>query len=66
MMRSQNLSPKKLSQDDLWDMETANMAIAFGNHQRSQQQHENAVVHSVTEKEMEYTALMKDPSLNPL
>jgi hypothetical protein len=31
-MRSQNLSPKKLSQDDFWDMETANMSIALGNH----------------------------------
>jgi hypothetical protein len=30
-MRSQNLSPRKLSQDEFWDMETANMAIALGN-----------------------------------
>jgi hypothetical protein len=29
-MRSQNLSPRNLSQDDFWDMETANMAITFG------------------------------------
>jgi hypothetical protein len=31
-MRSQNLSPRNLLQDDFWDMETANMAIALGNH----------------------------------
>jgi hypothetical protein len=49
-MRSQNLSPINLSQDDFWDMETANMAIAFVNHQWSQQHHANAVVHLVTGK----------------
>jgi hypothetical protein len=27
--RSQNLSPRKLSQDDFWSMNTANVAIAF-------------------------------------
>jgi hypothetical protein len=47
-------------------METANMAIAWVNHHSSQQHHTNAVVHPVTGKEMEYTALMKDPSLQPL
>jgi hypothetical protein len=65
-MRSQNLSPRNLSQDDFWDMETTNMAIALENHHWSQQHHANAVVHPVTGKEMEYTALMKDPSLQPL
>jgi hypothetical protein len=65
-MRSQNLCPRNLSQDDFWDMETANMAIALGNHHWSQQHHANAVVHPVTGKEMEYTALMKNPSLQPL
>jgi hypothetical protein len=65
-MRSQNLSPRNLSQEDFWDMETANMDIALGNHHWSQQHHANAVVHPVTGKEMEYTALMKDPSLQPL
>jgi hypothetical protein len=65
-MRSQNLSPRNLSQNDFWDMETANMAIALGNHHWSQQYHANAVVHPVTGKEMEYTALVKDPSLQPL
>jgi hypothetical protein len=42
------------------------MAIALGNHHWSQQHHTNAVVHPVTGKEMECTALMKDPSLQPL
>jgi hypothetical protein len=42
------------------------MAIALGNHHLSQKQHANAVVHPITGKEMEYMALMKDPSLQPL
>jgi hypothetical protein len=63
--RSQNLSPRNLSQDELWDMEKANMAIALENHQ-SQQHQANAVVHPVTGKEMEYTAPMEDPNLQPL
>jgi hypothetical protein len=65
-IRSQNLSPRNLSQDDFWDIETANMAISLGNHHWSQQHHANAVVQPVTGKEMEYTALMKDPRLQPL
>jgi hypothetical protein len=65
-MRSQNFSPRKLSQDNFWDVETANMAVALGTHHWSQQHYANAVVHPVTGKEMEYTALMKDPSLQPL
>jgi hypothetical protein len=65
-MHSQNLSPRDLSQYDFWYMETANMAIALGNHHWSQQHHANALVHPVTVKEMEYTALMKDPRLQPL
>jgi hypothetical protein len=65
-MRSQNLSPRKFSQYDFWDMETANMAIALGNHHWSKQHHANAVVNPLTRKEMEYTALVKDPSLQPL
>jgi hypothetical protein len=66
LMRSQKLSPRNLSQDDFCVMETANMAIALVNQHCSQQHHANAVVHPVTGKEMEYTALMKDPSLQPL
>jgi hypothetical protein len=65
-MRSQNLSPKNLSQYNFWDMESANMEIALGTHHWSQQHCANAVVHPVTGKEMEYTALMKDPNLQPL
>jgi hypothetical protein len=66
LMRSQNLSPRNFSQDDFWDMETANMDFALVNHHWSQQHHANAIVHPFTGKEMEYTALMKDPSLQPL
>jgi hypothetical protein len=47
-------------------METANMAIALRNNQWLQQHCANAVMHTVTGKEMEYKALMKDPSLQPL
>jgi hypothetical protein len=42
------------------------MAISLGNHHWSQKHHANEVVHPVTGKEMEYTALMKDPTLQPL
>jgi hypothetical protein len=64
--RTENLSPRNLSQDAFYDMDTAHMAIALGNHHWSQQHQANAVVHPVTGKEMEYTALMKDPRLQPL
>jgi hypothetical protein len=64
--RSQNISPRNLSKDNFWDMETANMAIALGNRHWSQKHHANAVVNPVTGKEMEYTDLMKDPNLQPL
>jgi hypothetical protein len=63
---SQRLSPHNLSQDDLCGMDSAHMAIALGNHHWSQQHHANAVIHPVTRKEMEYSALMKDPRLQPL
>jgi hypothetical protein len=65
-MRSQNISPRNLSQDDFCGMDTDNMAIALGNHHWSQKHQSNAVVHPITGKEMEYMALMKDPSLQPL
>jgi hypothetical protein len=42
------------------------MAIALGNNHWSQRHHANAVIHPVTGKEMEYSALMKDPRLQPL
>jgi hypothetical protein len=64
--RTENLSPRNLSQDAFYDMDTAHMAIALGSHHWSQQNQANAVAHLVTGKEMEYTALMKDPRLQPL
>jgi hypothetical protein len=63
---SQNLSPRNLSQDNFFGMETANMAIALGNNHWSHKHQANDVVHPITGKEMEYMALMKDPSLQPL
>jgi hypothetical protein len=47
-------------------MDTLHMAIALGNNQWTQRHHANAVIHPVTGKEMEYSALMKDPRLQPL
>jgi hypothetical protein len=47
-------------------MDTAHMAIALGYNHWSQQHQANAVIHPVTGKEMEYSALMKDPRLQPL
>jgi hypothetical protein len=64
--RTQNLSAKQLSQDDLWNMETANMVIALVANHWSQQDFANAKVHPVTGKQMEYMALIRDPDLQPL
>jgi hypothetical protein len=64
--RSQGLSPRNLSQDDFCGMDTAHMDVALGNNHWSQKNLANAVIHPVTGKEMEYTALMKDPRLQPL
>jgi hypothetical protein len=63
---SQSLSPRNLSQDDFSRMESAHMAIALGHNHWSQRHQANAVLHPVTGKEMEYSALMKDPRLQPL
>jgi hypothetical protein len=63
---SQRLSPRNLSQDDFYGMDTAHMAIALGDNHRSQKHLANAFIHPVTGKEMQYTALMKDPQLQPL
>jgi hypothetical protein len=63
---SRRLSPRNLSQGDFCGMETALMAIALGNDHWSQRHHANSVIHPVTGKEMEYSALMKDPRLQPL
>jgi hypothetical protein len=63
---SQRLSPRNLSQDDFCGMDSSHMAIALGNNHWSHQHQSNAVIHPVTGKEMEYSALMKDPRLQPL
>jgi hypothetical protein len=64
--RSRRLSPRNLSQDDFCGMDTSHMAIALGDNHWSQQHQANAVIYPVTRKEMEYSALMKDPRLKPL
>jgi hypothetical protein len=64
--RSQRLSPRNLSQDDFCEMDTTHMAIALGYNHWSRQHLANAVIHPVTRKEMEYSALVKDPRLQPL
>jgi hypothetical protein len=64
--QTQNLSPRNLSQDDFWNMETANQAISLGANHWQQQHFGQAVVHPVMGKQMEYMALMKDPDLQPL
>jgi hypothetical protein len=64
--RSWRLSPHNLSQNDFCEMDTAHMAISLGNNNWSKRHQANAVIHPITGKEMEYTALMKDPRLQPL
>jgi hypothetical protein len=64
--RSQRLSPRSLSQDDFCGMDSARMDIALGHSHWSRQHQANAVIHPVTGKEMEYSALMKYPRLQPL
>jgi hypothetical protein len=63
---SQCLSPHNLSQDDFCRMDSAHMAIAPGHNHWSKQHQANAVIHPVTGKQMEYSALIKDPRLQPL
>jgi hypothetical protein len=63
---SRRLSPRNLYQDDFCGMDKSHMAITLGNNHWSQRHHANAVIHPVTRKEMEYSALMKDPRLQPL
>jgi hypothetical protein len=50
--RSHTLSPRNLSQDAFYGMDTVQMAIALGNHHWSQQPQANAVVYLDTGKEM--------------
>jgi hypothetical protein len=47
LTRSQNLSPRNLSQNNFWNMETADMDIPWGTNYWSQQHLANAVVHPV-------------------
>jgi hypothetical protein len=47
-------------------MDTAHMAIALVNNHWSKRHHANAVIHPVTGKDMESSALVKDPRLQPL
>jgi hypothetical protein len=64
--RSRRLSTHNLSQNDFCEMDTAHMNITLGDNHWSQRHQANAVIHPLTGKEMEYTALMKDPRLQPL
>jgi hypothetical protein len=64
--RSQRLSPRNLYQHNFCGIDTVQLAIALGNNHWSQQHQAKAVIHPITGKEMEYTALMKDPRLQPL
>jgi hypothetical protein len=47
-------------------LDAAHVAITLGNNHWSQRHQANAVIHPVTGKVMEYSALMKDPRLQPL
>jgi hypothetical protein len=64
--RSRRLSPRNLSQDDFCGMDTVHMAIALENNHWYRQHQANAVIHPISGKEMEYSALMKDTRLQPL
>jgi hypothetical protein len=64
--RSQRLSPHNLSQNDFCGMDTDHTAIVLGSNHWYQPHLANAVIHTITGKEMEYMALMKDPRLQPL
>jgi hypothetical protein len=66
LARTQNLSPRNLSKDNVWNMETSNQAITLGTDHWKNQHFANAVVHPVMGKKMEYMALMNDPDLQPL
>jgi hypothetical protein len=63
---SQTLSPRNLSREDFCGMDAAHMAINLVNNHWSQWHQAKAVIHPVTRKVMEYSALVKDPHLQPL
>jgi hypothetical protein len=50
LARTQNLFPRNLSQDDFWNIETANQAIALGANNWTNQHFSHAVLHLVTGK----------------
>jgi hypothetical protein len=64
--RSRILSPHNLSQNDFCGMATSHMAIALGDNHWSQRHKSNTAIHPISGKDMEYTALMEDPRLQPL
>jgi hypothetical protein len=55
-----------MSSDEFCGMDTSHMAIVLEKNHFSQQHHANTVIHPVTGKEIEYSALMKDPRRKPL
>jgi hypothetical protein len=61
--RTQNISPRNLSQDIFWNMKTSNETIALVTNHWNNFHVANAIVHPVTGKKKEYIALMKDPDL---
>jgi hypothetical protein len=61
---SQRLSPRNLLQDYFCGMDSAHMALDLKHW--SQRHQANSVIHPVTGKAMEYSALMKDPRLQSL
>jgi hypothetical protein len=63
--RPHHFSPRNLSQDFL-DLGGANCAIEFGEDHWKKTHMMNSVIHPITEKEMQYKDLMKDPNLGPL
>jgi hypothetical protein len=52
--RARNLSPRKLSQGDFWDMGISNNAIDLGNNHWTNTPMMNAVLHMASGKEMQY------------
>jgi hypothetical protein len=59
------LSPIFFSQDNFLDMGSFNQARVLRNTHWTNMPMANAFIHSITGKEIEYMALMKDPPLGP-
>jgi hypothetical protein len=64
--RAFNLYPSNVSQYDFLYMDSVNQAIALGNNHWTNMPMAKSGVHPIIGKEMEYTALMKDPTLEDL